>query len=350
MQPIPAYDLTALNSLKLPSVAEYFCPFHSTEELLALLTLANQKDWPVRVLGGGSNVRMLPHISGLVIQSAMRSVRILPSSPDRCRVLVDGGLEWHQWVQLSAELGHGLENLALIPGSVGAAPVQNIGAYGVEVADYIEYLEGIQISGRQCRRLMADECRFSYRDSVFKHELGGDFVITRVAFNLPSDYAPNLSYGPLQDFAERLGRMPTSDELIEEVCRIRDSRLPRPEHTPNAGSYFKNPIVDYQHWQRLLAEYPQMPSYPVNPSSDIYIDSDRSGQRRKLAAGWLIDQTGWKGKSIGPVSTHAKQALVLTTDGSANLTDVLAYQQKLVAEVKQQFGVTLEPEPSLFGE
>jgi UDP-N-acetylmuramate dehydrogenase len=349
VQPIPDYDLTALNSLRLPSVAEYFSPYHSTEELLALLTLAQQKNWAVRVLGGGSNVRMLPRVSGLVIQSAMRSVRILPSSPNRCRVLVDGGLDWHQWVQLSVELGHGLENLALIPGSVGAAPVQNIGAYGVEVADYIEYLEGVQISGRQWRRLSADECRFSYRDSVFKHELNGDFVITRVGFNLPSDYAPNLSYGPLQDFSERLGRLPGSDELIEEVCRIRDSRLPRPENTPNAGSYFKNPIVDYHHWQRLLAKYPQMPSYPASVSSGIH-SGNAIGQKRKLAAAWLIDQAGWKGKPMGPVSTHEKQALVLTTDGSASLADVLAYQQKLVAEVKQQFGVDLEPEPSMFGE
>ena len=329
----PQFDLRAHNTLKLASQAQAFARFSSVAELQALLRWAAAEQWPVKVLGAGSNVLLAEHIEALVVQSAMTTVEQLASTNESTLVAVEAGMNWHQWVLQSLDYGHGLENLALIPGTVGAAPVQNIGAYGVEVAELIEWVEGVQISTQQPLRLTTSECQFSYRNSIFKHALAGDFIITRVAFRLPHAFTPKLHYGPLQALdAASL----TAKQLIEQVCRIRSSKLPDPQQIPNAGSFFKNPIVAAAQGEQLALDYPSLPHYP------------QPQQQMKLAAGWLIEQAGFKGQWHGNVRMHEAQALVLTTNGQASLEDVMALKNKIIKAVEKQFGVTLEPEPQLF--
>merc|ERR1711879_240373 len=253
-------------------------------------------------------------------------------------VRVGAGKCWHDWVRESVQYGHGLENLALIPGSVGAAPIQNIGAYGVEVEQRIDSVIGFQISTRQLRRLSREECRFGYRDSIFKRELSGDFIVTSVVFSLSRRFQPNLPYGPLADWESRQSVPVSPLGLIEAVSAIRASRLPDPATIPNAGSFFKNPIVSQALAQCIGLEYADMPCYPVDDPACC-----------KLAAGWLIEQAGWKGKSLGKVGMHTRQALVMVNQGGAVLDDVLSLKCRVQSAVYEQFGVRLEAEPVFVG-
>lgn len=328
-------DLRDYNTLRLPATADYFATFHSVSELLTLLQWAARQALPVRVLGGGSNVLVRNRVAGVVLCSAMRSVRPLYRNDAYCWVAVDAGLGWHDWVVASREWGFGLENLALIPGTVGAAPIQNIGAYGVDVAECIEHVEGIQRSTQQWRRWSADECRFGYRDSIFKQELAQDVIITRVVFRLSRQFKPSLTYGPLLALPSQ--DTLTAEQLVDAVCNIRLSKLPDPKIIPNAGSFFKNPIVPFDVAYALQQQYPTMPCY-VQPNAQV-----------KLAAGWLIEQAGWRGRGLPHVRMHDQQALVLTTDGNARLADVDALQRAVKHAVAEQFAVTLEPEPQYFG-
>ncbi|WP_430462406.1 UDP-N-acetylmuramate dehydrogenase [Thalassolituus sp. LLYu03] len=332
-------DLRSLNTLRLPGVADAFASFASVSELLTLLDDAERLGLGIKVLGGGSNVLLAGDIHALVIQSAMTRVQVLSQTDAVVRVAVDAGKVWHDWVVESIACGHGLENLALIPGSVGAAPVQNIGAYGVEVAQCLESVVGLQLSTRQLRVLSAGECGFGYRDSVFKRELSRDFVILRVVFRLQRVFQPELSYGPLRQWADNM-KAESSDvtpaALIREVCAIRSSKLPSPAEIPNAGSFFKNPVVPTHMGQALKARYPALPVYPQADGSF------------KLAAGWLIEQAGWKGKWLGNAGMHTEQALVLVTNGQASYGDVTALKDAVIRDVAERFAVVLEPEPQPF--
>lgn len=324
------FDLTPLNTLALPSKAEYFAKFNSLTQLQHILVQAKAQGLKITVLGDGSNVLLNPLVKGLVLTSAMNEIKVLEQNTDFCMVQVGAGKNWHEWVLQSTQYGHGLENLALIPGTVGAAPVQNIGAYGVEVEHFIEQVQGVQISTGEERRLGSRECCFSYRDSIFKQALNDDFIITSVVFRLPSQFKPVLSYGALASQGIK-----SSNELIQAVIDIRNSKLPNPKRIPNAGSFFKNPIVSQAKTQAIQAKYPGVP---------FYVQADN---RVKLAAGWLIEQAGWKGKALGNVSMHSQQALVLTSNGKASLNEVLSLKQAVQQAVQQQFGVELEAEPRL---
>lgn len=327
-------DLKPFNTLRLPGHAAAFAQFSSVSELLTLLEQAAVQHMAVKVIGGGSNILLAGDIQALVVQSAMTGVQVLSETADVLRVAVDGGKNWHDWVCESAALGHGLENLALIPGTVGAAPVQNIGAYGVEVAQCLDSVVGLQLSTRQLRVLSVAECGFGYRDSVFKRELAQDFIILRVVFRLTKTFAPDLSYGPLQQWAENAEVTPGS--LIAEVCRVRRSKLPDPAVVANAGSFFKNPVVSNERAAQLKEKYPRLPLYP------------QPGDCTKLAAGWLIEQAGWKGKWLRNAGMHSEQALVLVTNGFATYADVTALKDAVVTDVFTRFGVRLEAEPQPF--
>ena len=328
-------DLTSANTLRLAGCAASFAEYTSVSELLSLLAYAHSHNLPVRVLGGGSNILLSGVVDGLVMKSAMTSVQVLSSDEQSVRVLVDAGKSWHEWVVESPGYGHGLENLALIPGTVGAAPVQNIGAYGVEVGSLIDEVRGVQLSSGQLRRLSVADCRFGYRDSIFKRELANDFIVTSVVFRLVRQFRPDLSYGPLADLdAEQV----SPQQLIQRVSDIRRERLPDPATIPNAGSFFKNPVIARQQAEELKALYPSMPVYPAVRPDQL-----------KLAAAWLIDQSGWKGRWLGNAGMHDRQALVLVTNGKASLADVQVLQAAVAADVQQRFGVLLEPEPQLFG-
>lgn len=330
------YDLTAANTLRLAGHAAAFAEFSSVSDLLSLLDLARIERLPVLMLGGGSNVLLGSSVPALVLRSAMCGVKVLGKTFQYVRVQVDAGKNWHDWVLESPVYGHGLENLALIPGTVGAAPIQNIGAYGVEVGSLVDEVRGFQLSTGQLRTLSAQECRFGYRDSVFKRELANDFIVLSVVFRLQRQFEPDLSYGPL---ATLDATSATPHQLIERVCEIRRERLPDPAVTPNAGSFFKNPVIDRVQVESLQQQYPGMPVYSAARADQL-----------KLAAAWLIDQSGWKGRWLGNVGMHDRQALVLVTNGAATLADVRALQNAVAADVWQRFGVRLEPEPLQFGE
>jgi len=344
MQLLTEYDLSQFNTLALPGKAECFCRFSSISELLSLLQRAKKEKLTIKVLGGGSNIILQPRVSGLVIQSAMQQVVKLSEDNDSVTYAVDAGLNWHQWVLNSIKLNaYGLENLALIPGSVGASPVQNIGAYGVEVGQLIEEVRGIQLSTGQWMSFSTEQCNFSYRDSVFKQQFKNDFIITQVVFKLSKIFDPQVSYAPLKRMAGSLCAEQeelTAQQVVEWVVDVRNSKLPDPVNIPNAGSFFTNPIIDKAQAGELLKQFPAMPVYAV-------INSIR--EEVKVAAGWLIEQCGWKGRSLGLARMHDQQSLVLTLQVGASQQDLLAIQQAVQADVMAKFGIQLNPEPQPFG-
>lgn len=351
MQLLNQFDLSKLNTLALPGKAEYFCRFTSISELLSLLQRAKNESLAIKVLGGGSNIILQSKVSGLVIQSVMQQVVKLSEDDESVTVAVDAGLSWHQWVLNSIKLGaYGLENLALIPGSVGASPVQNIGAYGVEVGQLIEEVRGIQLSTGQWMSFSAGQCDFSYRDSIFKQQFKNDFIITQVIFKLSKIFKPQVSYAPLKQMAEQAlvrGVSLSAQNVTEWVIEVRNSKLPNPAEIPNAGSFFTNPIIDKAQADVLLQQHPAMPVYPL-VSAKAGSVSDVSDGEVKVAAGWLIDQCGWKGRSLGLARMHEQQALVLTLQTGATQQDLLAIQQAVQADVEAKFGIQLQPEPQPF--
>ncbi|MEI5639913.1 MULTISPECIES: UDP-N-acetylmuramate dehydrogenase [unclassified Pseudoalteromonas] len=286
---------------------------------------------PFFILGEGSNTVFLQDYQGQVIRMALQGVAISERQGDY-QVTVAAGENWHQLVLNLLQKGiAGLENLALIPGSVGAAPVQNIGAYGVEVAQFIDHVNGFDVISRQFQRLSASECQFGYRDSVFKQQLKDRFIITEVVFNFPKAWQPQLSYGPLQSLSPDA----TAAEICQAVMAIRRSKLPDPAELPNAGSFFKNPIVSAEQAKQLQAEYPNLPCYPAD---DAQI---------KLAAGWLIEQAGLKGTCCGDIRVYEKQALVLVHQGNSSGAELKRLVMRIQRQVWQQFAVRLEHEVRL---
>lgn len=329
-------DLSCANTMRLPAIARYFVELSSSDELESLVEMAERLQLPIHMIGSGSNLLFKPEIDGIVARwRSDEQVHVLESVADECLVSVAAGYDWHQWVCRSIEFGHGLENLALIPGTVGAAPIQNIGAYGVEVGTYIAAVEGFQISTGEWLTLTSEQCQFGYRDSIFKQRLKNDFIITRVIFRLSSLFKPCLSYGPLQSLTGHKGK-PTPQELINSVCRIRQQKLPSPDKIANVGSFFKNPVVPVDLWRHLQHKFVDIPSYPID------------AQAVKIPAAWLIEQCGWKGVRQGCVGMHDQQALVMTAE-NAVLTDVLNLQADIQKSVHDKFMITLEREPEILG-
>ncbi|MDY7115769.1 UDP-N-acetylmuramate dehydrogenase [Halomonas sp. SSL-5] len=326
-------ELTRANTLGLPCVAERFSAPGSLAELQASLIEARERGWPLTLLGGGSNLILPPRLAGLVVQPAMANWWQEEGEEDSVRIHAEAGVNWHELVMaLAARDLWGTENLALIPGRCGAAPIQNIGAYGVELADVLEAVEVVHLADGSVSRLSPEACRFGYRDSVFKGAMAGRVVITRLVLRLSRRAQPRLGYG---DLASRTGASPTALEVAEAVCAIRREKLPDPAQLGNAGSFFKNPQVTSGLAKRLLAEHPDMPHFP-QPDGRI-----------KLAAGWLIDQCGLKGWREGHFGVHDRQALVLVHFGGGSATELLAFADRVAGRVAERFGVELEREPRL---
>jgi UDP-N-acetylmuramate dehydrogenase len=260
---------------------------------------------------------------------------VVSESEQQVIVRAEAGENWHEFVQWTLAQGlPGLENLSLIPGSVGAAPIQNIGAYGSELAEFFHSLTLFDFATRETRVLSREDCNFGYRDSIFKHALRDRAVIIDVSFALPRQWHPNLRYAELAaELAAHSVSDPTAQDIADAVIAIRRRKLPDPAEIGNAGSFFKNPVVSQAQHAQLLAEYPQLVSYAQADGSI------------KLAAGWMIDQCGWKGRSVGAAGVHDRQALVLVNRGGAAGSDVLALATKIVDDVRTRFGVSLETEP-----
>jgi UDP-N-acetylmuramate dehydrogenase len=336
-KPLANYPLRERNTLGFDVVAEWALPITQVAQIPQAISWAKHLGLSHLTLGGGSNVVLPTQLPGLSLLMDIDFIEVLKNRAAKTRLRVGAGVNWHDFVRWTLDQNHlGLENLALIPGTVGAAPIQNIGAYGVEVKEYIDAVEAYDCQTNQWATLSKTDCQFSYRHSVFKDE-PNRFVITAVIFDLPKAWQPRVSYADLTNhFANRSVDAITAPEIFEAVCAIRTQKLPDPKVIGNVGSFFQNPIISNQQLQILKEHFPQMVSYP------------ESATHSKLAAGWLIDQCGFKGIQLGNVGVHDKQALVLTHRGGGNASELLGLAKQIQKKVKETFGVELTREPIIF--
>lgn len=327
--------LRELNSFHVEEQADCLLEFDQTEDLDQIFHSSGApRRW--YVLGGGNNILFTRRYEGTLIKPTGQRIEILSQTPQQTIVRAEAGVDWDHFVSWCVGQGlWGAENLSLIPGTVGAAPVQNIGAYGVEAKDIILRVHYFDVEQRQHLTLEHEECRFAYRDSIFKRELRGRVIITSVEFALSPVESPNLGYGDLSREVEQLGG-PTLENIRKAVCTIRQSKLPDTAVMGNAGSFFKNPIVDQDVAERLKTEYESMPLYPAADAA-----------KRKLAAGWLIDKAGLKGYRSGCVGVHDRQALVLVNHGGATGNQVTALARFVQQRVAERFGIEIEPEVNI---
>jgi UDP-N-acetylmuramate dehydrogenase len=334
------FSLASCNTFGIDARARCYLPILSVAELAAALADPRLAGMPRLLLGGGSNIVLTGDFDGVVLHMAIMGREVLGVQGDHTLVRAAAGENWHGFVAwtLAQGLG-GLENMSLIPGTVGAAPIQNIGAYGVELKDVFHSLTVFDVASGAVRSMDAAECRFGYRDSVFKQPGGAGLVIVDVTFALPTAWQPNLRYAELaQAVAEAGLNTPGAPEvsaleISNIVVAIRRRKLPDPAVIGNAGSFFKNPVVSSARCAELLAAFPTLVHHAQADGSE------------KLAAGWLIDQCGWKGRSLGAAGVYPKQALVLVNNGGATGAEVLALARAIGEDVRQRYGVTLEVEP-----
>ncbi len=327
-------NLLDRNSFHVEQRAARLIEFDRWEDLHALFTEQRPAKW--LVLSGGNNILFTQDYDGVILTPVATGIELLASEGDTVRLRIEAGVEWDDLVAWAVERElWGIENLSLIPGKVGAAPVQNIGAYGSEVKDVIERVHGYDTEQCRHRTLEAAECAFRYRDSIFKRALKGRFIITEVEIRLSRRANPRLDYGDVErEVAARGGA--TLRNIREAISAIRRSKLPDTAVLGNAGSFFKNPVVDRAVAERLLIDHPEMPHYPTS-------DPDRV----KLAAGWLIDRSGLKGLREGAVGVHDRQALVLVNHGGATGGEVIAFAHRVIATVRERFGIEIEPEVNI---
>jgi len=331
------FPLKSRNTFGFDVRARLACQIESEAQLLAAVRDPRVTGLRRLVLGGGSNVVLTGDFDGLVLLIGLRGRKRVREDADAWYVEAAAGENWHDFVSWTlAEGMPGLENLALIPGTVGAAPIQNIGAYGLEMCEHFASLRAIELATGEPVEFDADDCRFGYRDSFFKQEGRDRFVITSVTFRLPKAWTPRAGYA---DIARELAAVglgdatPTPRAIFDAVVAVRRAKLPDPLALGNAGSFFKNPVVDAAQFDALLAKEPEIASYR------------QTDGRVKLAAGWLIDRCGWKGRAMGAAGVHERQALVLVNRGGASGAEVLALAKAIQQDVAQRFGVELEAEP-----
>ncbi len=322
-------SLKQLNTFGLDVTANQVVYATEINTILDVWQTCQQHQQNVLVIGGGSNLLFLDDYNGTILVNQLKGINITETQSEWL-VHTAAGENWHQFVQFTVDQGlPGLENLALIPGTVGSAPIQNIGAYGVELKDVCDYVDVLDLNARVIRRLTQADCQFGYRESIFKHELKQGFVIIAVGFRLNKQWQPQLSYGTLANLDKN---QLTPRQVFDEVCHIRRTKLPDPTLQGNAGSFFKNPVITAEQATSLLSLYPNAPTYP------------QADGQVKLAAGWLIEQAGLKGVQYQGAAVHDKQALVLINTGSAVSDDVVKLAAKIRNTVSEKFGVWLEPE------
>ncbi len=332
-----AFDvsLQSFNTFGIASRARRYLRVTDARQLAELARDPALAALPRLVLGGGSNVLLGDSVEALVLHMGLPGSEIVGQTPDATLVRAGAGENWHAFVLFTLAQGlGGLENLSLIPGTVGASPIQNIGAYGAEIKDVFHSLTAFDFASGATRTMTAADCRFGYRDSIFKHPEGKDLVVLDVTFALPRAWAPNLRYAELAQALAADGILePTPRQVSDAVIAIRRRKLPDPAEIGNAGSFFKNPVVSGEHCARLLDSWPDLVHHRQPDGSE------------KLAAGWLIDRCGWKGKSLGRAGVYPKQALVLVNNGGASGEEVMALARAIQHDVQARFGVLLEPEP-----
>ena len=329
-------SLKPFNTFRIDVKAKYFADVHSVEELSQVLNSDIRKNNKCFVLGAGSNLLLTKDFDGLVIRLNIKGITVCEEEED-VYVEAGAGENWHNFVMFNVEKGYaGMENLSLIPGTVGASPIQNIGAYGVEMKDCFYSLIAMEMETGITRKFNKEECQFSYRESIFKNELKGKYIITSVVFKLSKKHNLKLHYGAISEELAKRGIVdPSIKDVSDVVSHIRVSKLPDPSTIGNSGSFFKNPIITSERFNTLIVQFPEIVHYPVDE------------HHVKLAAGWLIEQCGWKGKQIGNVGTWKNQSLVIVNHGNASGKEVYDFSQSIIDSVQQKFGVSLEREVNI---
>ena len=331
----PNLGLKDRNTFGLDASAQLAFEINSAAQIPEVMRQIAQQNLPWRVLGDGSNVILPKVLPGATLLMNITGQEILSSDQNATVIAVGSGVNRHEFVAWTLENNlPGLENLALIPGTVGAAPIQNIGAYGVELSDYIDHIEAFDVTKKAFVTLSKDACQFAYRDSYFKKH-PQRFIVTKVAFKIPKVWQARIHYADLAKQFEGNSH-PSAEEIFLAVCKIRTHKLPDPKVIGNAGSFFQNPVIPSEQYETLLKKYAALVSYPDAPG------------KRKLAAGWLIDQCGFKGQRMGNVGVYENQALVLVNHGNGTAQDILDLAKRIQDKVRKEFGVSLEIEPNIF--
>src|SRR5690554_4224395 len=328
-------NLKPYNTFGLSIRTKYFASFSSINALKSLLSeVKNEK---LLILGGGSNVLFQGNFHGVTLRNEIKGIELVEENDKNVILKVGAGVVWHDFVMHTISNGWGgIENLSLIPGSVGASPMQNIGAYGVEIKDVFDSLEAIEIATGELHTFSHQDCQFGYRESVFKKELKGKYIIVSVSYKLSKQPKLNTSYGAINsELATRGITQPSIKDVSDVVIAIRQSKLPDPKEIGNAGSFFKNPVIPKSHYIALQKTYENIHSYPV--SKDTV----------KVPAGWLIDNAGWKGKTIGEYGVHKNQALVLVNYGKANGNDIFQLSEDIIADIYKRYQIKLEREVNI---
>ena len=327
-------NLKEYNTFGISVKAEMFAVFSSIEELKQILSFRNDKK--LLVLGGGSNLLLTKDFDGLVIKNEIKRFEVIEETASEVIVESGAGENWHEFVLNCIDKGFGgIENLSLIPGSVGASPMQNIGAYGVEIKDVFESLSAYHIASGEIHYFDKTKCEFGYRESIFKNKVKGEYIILTVTFRLTKNPTINSSYGAINEQLKVMGiQVPTIKELSAAVIAIRQSKLPDPRIIGNAGSFFKNPTVEITLLEQIQKNYPDIPNYPAE-------------NKRKLAAGWLIEKAGWKGRTFDNYGVHKLQALVLVNYGNCTGQEIFDLSSRIIQDVFEKFGVLLEREVNI---
>lgn len=331
------YSLKPYNTFGIDVKAKLFVSFESVQELQEILRMPELKQEQKLILGGGSNVLFTQDFEGVALLNSIKGIEVLREDEQHVYAKAGSGEVWHDFVLYTLQHNWGgVENLSLIPGTVGAAPLQNIGAYGVELKDVFHELEAVHIATGEVKIFDNDTCQFGYRESVFKNKLKGQYIVTAVTFKLHKQHHLNTSYGAIKTTLEEMQvKQPTIQDVSAAVCHIRSSKLPDPKQIGNAGSFFKNPEIPLEQYEQLRAQFADIPSYPVSETTV------------KVPAGWLIEQCGWKGKVLGNYGVHKNQALVLVNYGGAKGDEVRKLAYDIIASVEEKFGIRLTPEVNI---
>ena len=338
MKDIKNYSLLAHNTFGIEARCHRFLEYSSVEEAQQIVSSLTTEDEPLLILGGGSNLLLTGDYPGTVLHSAIKGIKVLSDKEPASVFLKCGSGEvFDDVVAFAVENGyHGAENLSIIPGEVGASAVQNIGAYGVEAKDIIYKVEAVEIATGKLVVFDNADCEYSYRQSKFKHEWRDKYLVTHVVYRLSRTFVPDLDYGNIRSSLEKKGiASPTAQQLREVIIEIRNAKLPDPKVQGNAGSFFMNPIVEKAKYEELASQYLGMPHYTID------------AEHEKIPAGWMIDQCGWKGKSLGKAGVHDKQALVLVNRGGATGADIVRLCETIQKDVKEKFGIEIHPEVNI---
>ncbi|MEK7588842.1 MAG: UDP-N-acetylmuramate dehydrogenase [Patescibacteria group bacterium] len=337
MQIVENFNLKNLNTFGVEAQARFFAEIKSKEDLLKLISLDEFKNNKRLFLGGGSNVLFTEDFNGIVVSNRIKGIETIEEDEDSILLKVFGGENWHEFVLFTVDKGYwGIENLALIPGTVGAAPVQNIGAYGVELKDSLEEVEVLNISSGVSETLIKAECGFGYRDSIFKHEMKDDYFIVSITIRLSKKEKKNISYKVLKEYLEQNNLVSDTPRVVSDaVVTIRQSKLPDPKILGNAGSFFKNTFVNKEKFGSLIKEFPEMPYF-------------EEGGYIKIPSGWLIEKVGLKGLRMGDVGIYEKQSLVIVNYGNSTGEQIKNFSVYIIDEVYKKFGIILLPEVNFF--